>query len=127
MSNLGWYQTMTTVSKTMGGPVNFVVANSVGGYLLLRIVEGGIKWVIKRVKARNNQKEGKSAEYEVKTYGKDDQGLELKPGEVVKILGRDGDAVLIEKLEADNNPYFVSADFLKRVLGQQFEAENEDI
>lgn len=50
MSNLGLYQKMTTWAKKMGGPLQFLGAVAVGGYIVLRTAETGGKAVAKVVK-----------------------------------------------------------------------------
>ena len=45
----------------------------------------------------------------------DCNGLVFKVGDNYKILNRDADSILIEKFGDDNNPYFVSAEFLKKI------------
>jgi hypothetical protein len=45
----------------------------------------------------------------------DSDGLVFKVGDKYRILDRDGDSILIEKFGDDNNPYFVSAEFLKKI------------
>lgn len=122
MSNLGRYQTITTVAKSLGGPEKLVVVIGVGGYCLLRAGEAGVKQIVKTVKALKHTKQEKAKEFLVQNKGIDEQGLELMPGEIIRILGRDGDAILIEKVgsELENNPYFVSVDFLRQTLGMGF-------
>lgn len=39
MSNLGGYQTMTTMAKKCGGPGKFVFVIAVGGYVVFRTGE----------------------------------------------------------------------------------------
>ena len=39
----------------------------------------------------------------------------LNVGDAYRILESDGESVLIEKIGDTNNPYFVSADFLRSV------------
>ena len=63
MSNLGAYQTMTTLAKKFGGPVKLGLAIAVGGYAVIRT----------------------------------------------------GESVLVELIGNENNPYFVSADFLSSI------------
>ena len=41
MSNLGLYQIMTKYAKKMGGPLQFLGAVAVGGYIVIRAVEAG--------------------------------------------------------------------------------------
>lgn len=43
------------------------------------------------------------------------EGLQFHVGETFKVLERDGNAVLIEKLGDDNNPYFVVAELLNEI------------
>ena len=121
MSNLGGYQTMTTMAKSLGGPGVLGIAVAGGGYLVLRVVEGGAKALYKWIKKVKAVDKSKLKEYRVQNRGVDDQGLELREGDVVCVLERDGEAVLIEKVGSDNNPFFVSADFLRKALGSQFD------
>ena len=43
------------------------------------------------------------------------QSGEIFEEDKFRVLNRDMDSILIEKLGDDNNPYFVSAEFLKKV------------
>ena len=43
MSNLGWYQKITTAAKRVGGPKNLILLIGVGGYGILRLGEAGTK------------------------------------------------------------------------------------
>lgn len=49
--------------------------------------------------------------------GEDDSGLRLSVGEAYRVMERDGDSVQIEVLDGADNPYFVSAKFLRSVSG----------
>lgn len=40
------------------------------------------------------------------------EGVVFQVGDTCRVLGRDDDSILVELIGADNNPYFVSADFL---------------
>lgn len=113
MSNLGLYQTITTVSKRVGGPKNLIILTMIAGYGVIRVIEAGGKRVIKVVKKHNKKVNRKIDKiYKVTSKGKTKCGLELNIGDEYKILEEDGEAILIEKLEDVNSPYFVSADFL---------------
>lgn len=119
MSNLGGYQIITTISKKVGGPGNFVALTMGCGYIILRGAEAASKKGIKVLKKQYQKKKSLSNDtklvYEVTSNGKDKDGLNLCVGDKYRILESDKDAVLIEKLGDQNNPYFVSADFLRIV------------
>ena len=109
MNNLGWYQVITTWSKKVGGPLNLL--GIVAGVGALGGVAGtkGIEALVASQKKKAIEKE-KVAELS-KTYtiikdGVSNEGLQFHVGETFKVLERDGNAVLIEKLGDDNNPYF---------------------
>lgn len=57
----------------------------------------------------------KIQEYTIQNDGTDSQGLTFKTGDKIRVLETADDAVLIEKVGDKNNPYFVSADFLKTI------------
>ena len=119
MSNLGWYQTLTTVAKAVGGPKRLFglilaggAAVGVGGTILTQKAVKAVKNIINKKNTCNieNQKI-----FVVLTEGVDSNGLVLKVGDNYKILNHDADSILIEKFGDDNNPYFVSAEFLKKI------------
>lgn len=123
MSNLGLYQKLTTVSKAVGGPKKLVgllvgggvvvgTAIGTGGTLLTQKVVKVVKSK-KRVKVVSYLENGKI--FTVSVERKDDNGLEFKVGDKYKILSRDADAILIEIIGNDNNPYFVAGDFLRTI------------
>ena len=111
MSNLGWYQWITTASKKVGGPLNLLAI--IGGSCLT--IGGTVGSVI-----TNKYRDIKDKK-ELKTLGtysvtKDTEikkiKLLLKTGDQIAILAADNDAILIAKNGDKDNPYFVSADFL---------------
>lgn len=53
--------------------------------------------------------------YKVVVSGEDGKNLVLNVDDTYRILESDGESVLIEKIGDTNNPYFVSADFLRSV------------
>lgn len=112
MSNLGWYQWITTASKRVGGPLKFL--SLIGGTCL---AVGGVAGCIVTNKYRDT-KEKK----ELKTLGtfsvtKDVEipqiKLTLKVGDKITVLASDDDSILIAKNGDQKSPYFVSSDFLK--------------
>lgn len=111
MSNLGWYQWITTVSKKVGNPLKLLAI--IGGGC---IAVGGTVGSVITNKYRNSKDKK-----ELKTLGtysviKDVEikkiKLVLKIGDQVTVLATDGDSILIIKDGDKNNPYFVSVDFL---------------
>lgn len=117
MSNLGAYQTMTTTAKKLGGVENFIMTIAgVGAIVGVVIYEGG-KWCIKKICSSNDkkQKEIESKIYTIHSLGKSNNGIEFMVDEQFRILDTDGEAVLIEKINDPNNPYFVSAELLQNI------------
>lgn len=127
MGNLGWYQLMTTVAKKVGGPKQLLALVAAGGYVIIRVVEAGGKKVIKLVKkviklvklVKKDNKEKYTSKvlpaYKFIIDGKDDKGLIFSSGDVFYVAARHDDVILIEKEKDDNNPYFVSVDWLMKV------------
>lgn len=113
MSNLGLYQKMTTAAKKVGGPIPFIGAIAVAGYVAFRTVEAGVKITAKAVRKHLPLKETIALDtYIVHTAGESNEGVKFSVGEQFRILEIDEDAVLIEKIGDKNNPYFVSAELL---------------
>ena len=114
MSNLGLYQWMTTTSKKIGGPLPFMGALLGIGAAVTKTID----IVSERISAaREEKKKNEEAAiiHKVTCDGKSNEGLTFKVGEEFRVLTRDGDAVLIEKIGSQNNPYFVSAKFLSSI------------
>lgn len=118
MSNLGWYQVMTTVAKKVGGPLKLagLVLGSgivIGGGTVL-----GGQAVAKKVGKKLDEKK-RAAEsaiiYKVHTEGKSNESLLFHIDDTFKVLEVDRDAVLIEIIGDENNPYFVSGCFLESI------------
>ena len=75
--------------------------------------------VAEKVNKKKNKEKLKetsySIVYSVTVDGVRDDGLEFKIGDQFRVLETDKDAVLIEKIGDDNNPYFVSVEFLEMI------------
>ncbi len=115
MSNLGAYQIMTTLAKKVHGPVALGAIFFVGGYAVIRTAEGGIRTVAKKSSANKIANKYKNKTFTVTKSETDKQGLSFKSGDKFKVLETDGDAILVELLGNDNNPYFVASSFLHDV------------
>ncbi len=115
MSNLGLYQLMTTWSKKVGGPKNFVALLMGSGYIIGKGGEFVIKKAVKSIK-NSKKKEGYNVKiFTVTANGKSNNGLKFNIGDKYKVLESDEKSILIEKIGDVNNPYFVSADFLSSI------------
>ncbi|KJS75659.1 MAG: hypothetical protein JL56_07560 [Desulfotomaculum sp. BICA1-6] len=119
MSNLGWYKTLTTTAKAVGGPKRLLglilasgAAVGIGGTIL---TQKAVKVVKNKINKKNTHYIENGKIFVVCTEGMDSDGLVFKVGNKYRILDRDGDSILIEKFGDDDNPYFVSAEFLKKV------------
>lgn len=116
MSNLGLYQSMTTWAKKLGGPLQLGCAIAVGGYVVIRAVEAGGKTVVKVIKKHMKSKDIPPAvTYVVHTEGTSNEGLQFAVGDKFNVLEIADDAVLIEKIGDNCNPYFVSAALLHSI------------
>lgn len=119
MSNLGLYQTLTTIAKKVGGPGRLVLLIGVGGYAVLRPAEAGAKKIIKMVKNNSNAKstdlQNESVVCTVTTAASIDKGVKVNIGDKIKVCAIDKDAVMIEILGNENNPYFIDLNLLKAI------------
>lgn len=115
MGNLGAYQTMTTLAKKCKGPLGLAGVVAVSGYLVLRTGEAGIKKGVKVIKKLSSKNKAVISEYSIKKNGVSNEGLELKKGDLIRVLEKAEDAVLIELVGDEDSPYFVDAKFLKEI------------
>mgnify|MGYP003308584167 CR=1 FL=1 len=115
MSNLGLYQVMTTVAKKVGGPKVFLGLVAAGGYGVFRLGEVGVKEAVKIGKRLRNKKVRSASTFTVKRSAIDKQGLKFNIGDQFRVLESDGNAVLLELIGHDSNPFFVSGTFLQSI------------
>lgn len=109
---------MTTVAIKVGGPVKLAVGVAVGGYVVIRTAEGVIKTGIKKIKKHRETKEialNTSKLYMVHECGESNEGLIFNINDTYRVLEKDGDTVLVEKIGNANNPYFVSMELLRKI------------
>lgn len=116
MSNLGLYQVFSTVAKKVGGPGRLLSIVAIGGYAVLRTVEGGGKASIKKIRDRGVIPAGEPVglpepdhTYTVAIGAECGGGLTLNVGDQVRVVDRDGDALMVEVVGDAGNPYWVSA------------------
>ena len=119
MSNLGAYQWITSTSKKVGGPINLLLLTGAAGAAVYKVSEFGVKKCIKVLKAHQATKtkclKVNANIYSVTSPGTSNEGVEFPIGTKIKVLETDGDSVLIEKIGDENNPYFVSKEFLRTI------------
>lgn len=118
MSNLGWYQIIVEISKKVGGPKRLIALLISGGVIAGGLLNSGCMKLKKKIVEELNKRksiEERAIVYTVNSEGRSNEGLEFSVGETFKILETDGDAGLIEKVDDDNSPYFVSLKFLSTI------------
>lgn len=118
MGNLGSYQWITTTSKKVGGPINLLLLAGMAGAAVYKCGEMVVVKCVKAVKEHKVQKttveEERTLHYVIRP-GVSNEGLAFATGDRFRILEMDDDAVLIEKIGDENNPYFVSAELLRNI------------
>jgi outer membrane murein-binding lipoprotein Lpp len=127
MSNLGGYQVITTLIKRVGGPENAMkLAAAAGGLLLVAggAAHAGIQKATPALKNKTEQLFEKwrgralaidqlaESVYTITAEAESDQGVSFNVGDTFRVLERDADAVLIEVVGNDDNPWVISADLL---------------
>lgn len=119
MGNLGAYQTMTTLAKRTGGPVVLALGTAVAGWVIGRVGEAGGKAAIRAARTAIRKHDTPTAptgqEFDVHGDGEDGKGLVPRAGDRYRVLAGDGDALLVEVLGDEDNPYFTSTQFLAAV------------
>ena len=118
MSNLRLYQWMTTTAKKVGGPVNFMLIIASGGAVAYKGLEMSFKYLIKHCKPSKNQASNNQVEktvYTVTSQYENSEGLTCSPEDKFRVLETDGDVILIEKVDDNNNPYVVSEELLRKI------------
>lgn len=126
MSNLGMYQSITTWSKKLGGPKQFLTAVAIGGYVVIRLSEAGVKKAVKIVRRNSTEKTSNQVKvFVVHTESKSSEGLIFKVGDKFSVLEIDKGSVLIEKFGESDNPYFVSAELLNSISNFNYSSKDE--
>lgn len=110
MSNLGLYQTVVTVMKRLGGP-KVAIPLVLGG---VGAIGYGVRTVQDRiVGSRVGDTGGQTVAgtYMVKVPG-ESGGETFRPGDELRVMESDGEAVLVERLGDEESPYVVPSDML---------------
>lgn len=113
MSNLGLYQWFTTTAKKVGGPAKllgmFISGGAIVGGAVGSVITNKYRDIKDRKKLKSLGKFSVTKDAEIEKIK-----LTLKIGDKITVLAADDDSILIIKNEDQNNPYFVSADFLMK-------------
>lgn len=121
MSNLGAYQSITTIIKELGGPKK-ALGIILGGATTVGIVAGSflpspVTSLKKAIRKRVPSGDATVRIFTIHTnFDSGDQRYpNLHSGNQYRVLERDGDAVLIELLGDPKNPYFLSSEILESI------------
>lgn len=123
MSNLDGYQVLTTLAKKVGGHGKLIALIAGGGAVVGGIAVKGGEFAVKKGKQAYAKHKKKKTNvqvkldtiYTIKHDAESNEGLRFKVGHTFRVLEFDGDAILIELIGNDNNPYFVSGELLKEI------------
>ncbi|MEU6416065.1 hypothetical protein [Streptomyces spiralis] len=117
MGNLGGYQWMTATAKRVGGPKVLLAGIAGLGYLTGRGVEAGGSAAYKKLRSVFEKKIESASDrvFTVTADGDDGNGLTVRVGNEIRVLKDVGEAVLVEVIGDQDNPYTVSPSFLASV------------
>ncbi|MCJ0537694.1 hypothetical protein [Enterococcus cecorum] len=125
MSNLGGYKWLTTTAKKVGGPENLVLLIAGTGAIVYKGSEVVVKKSIKKIKKRMSNKfhSSKIKDLHIYTVNTDVvsmEGVEFKKGDQFRVLEVDKEVVMIEIIGNNNNPFFVTNNFLRKISDYKF-------
>lgn len=118
MSNLGWYQKLTTLAKLVGGPRKLVALLVGGGAVAGTGLTIGTQKIIERAKKHKNKKDTETAEFKIHNItknGESNEGYEFRVGDKYRVVEIDGDSGLIVINENEDDPRFVSMKFISSI------------
>lgn len=122
MSNLGDYQRIVSLIKSLGGPEaakKYAVAAAggifVAGGFAFAGAQKGVGKVRSRLAKRSDQCASTGQTFTIHTDAVDDSGLKFRAGGKFTVMECDATAILIEVLGDADNPYFVSSEFLTSI------------
>ncbi|MFD4953704.1 hypothetical protein [Streptomyces sp. NPDC058451] len=108
---------MTTAAKRVGGPKELLAGIGGLGYLTVRGVEAGGTAAYKKLRSVFEKKIESTSDrvFTVTADGDDGNGLTVRVGNEIRVLKNVGEAVLVELIDDQDNPYMVSPTFLASV------------
>lgn len=110
MSNLGWYQIITTAASKVGGVPKLIGIIFGSGIFVGCGATVGICSLVENNKSKRELKKKmklKSINYSVRTSITNNNGFTINAGDQYKIIEIIGNSALIEIIGKDNNPYFL--------------------
>ena len=115
----------------MGGPgklATLVIGGSmVIGGVVVKTGEFAVKKGKSALKKRKELKKASNGDidkiYIVNQYGESNEGIKFQVGDKIRIFEKDEEAILIELIGSEYNPYFVSLDLLQQILDFDEELE----
>lgn len=127
MGNLGDYQTMTTLAKKMGGPKVFAASLVLSG-VAIGSARTKVVAASKAVLARRGEScPTKGMHFKIVADAVDGSGAKFRAGGEYRVLECDGDAILIEIVGDQDNPYVVSSEFLATVSSYPASSTDDDL
>lgn len=116
IGNLGDYQRLSIAAKAVGGPKNLFLLVSGASAVVATTTGLSVKNAIDKYKQNKKlQKEAESLYFTVSSSGTDNQGLSLNRSDKFRVLDRNKDIILIDVLDRNDNPFYVSSDFLRDI------------
>ncbi|MFH8253189.1 hypothetical protein ACH3VR_22680 [Microbacterium sp. B2969] len=124
MGNLGGYQWITTFIKSVGGPAK-AARYAVGAAGLIFVAGGaayaGGEQAVKVLKSRLEKRavpcatQGQTFTVAAAADADAGGGLTLRAGDAIRVLECDDDAIVVEVIGDENNPYVVSGQLLTSI------------
>ena len=116
IGNLGDYQRFSIAAKKVGGPKILVSLWSGAAMAIGAGIGVGAKTASdKRKQKKKLQEEQETICYTVTKSATDNQGLSLKKGDRFRVIDCNNDAILIDVANRNDNPFFVSPEFLSDI------------
>lgn len=109
-SNLGTYKVMTTLAKKVGGPVSLAAITMGIGYVGGTAIKFTAGKIISRMKKNQNLAETTDSNeiYTANVTAQFEDEVYFTQGDCFRIVAKDEDALIIEIIGAERNPYLVS-------------------
>lgn len=121
MGNLGAYQDVVKIMKSLGGPGKAAALVLGGTFIAGVVARDRVPVIIQKIRARRRPSEGTcevvGATFDVVSESAKHVAVGLDPGSSYRILECMGDALLIEVLGKEDNPHVVSSRELESVSG----------
>jgi hypothetical protein len=121
--NLGGYQVITTVVKRLGGPskalfkavgaIGYRIGKQKGADEAVAAMTVQAERIDTTDASENPSRVTATKEYLVTKSITSNDGTYFAPGDRLRVMDSDGDAVMVERIGDANSPYWISRDFLE--------------